>query len=158
MKLYRVNGNYPDQNWNFTLNASNLGLVPAVHTHTISNIYDTSESPAVGLSVLLNNLATVGHSHDYVDSLYTGEPSEEAASIELAMTIGAGITGGITVITGNTVGINFVSPVVTNVISIFNNNPASGYTIIYATRTNMTDTSNLDAVSGVIQFRGNANA
>lgn len=42
MRLYTINNNYPDTNFNFTVTPATVGGTNAVHTHSISNISSLS--------------------------------------------------------------------------------------------------------------------
>ena len=68
MTLYTINGVYPDKNFNFTVTASDLGLVPESHEHAMTEV--------TGLTAALASKAPEVHSHTCVTHLSTGSEAD----------------------------------------------------------------------------------
>lgn len=62
MILYTINNVYPDKNFNFTLNANDIGLANKFHEHELNDLTDLN-------AAFINILADQGHDHEKLDSI-----------------------------------------------------------------------------------------
>lgn len=106
MYLYRINNTiYPDKYFNFNLTVINLHLAPVMHSHLIDDISN--------LQSIIDNKSNINHQHEYVDSLFTVIPNDEAEVIQLTIStdvLNQSDTEGSIDILNNTIGINYLSP------------------------------------------------
>lgn len=102
MVLYTINGVYPDKNFNFTVDAEDLQLVPEDHIHTTSEIQ--------GFSTSISGKARAVHSHTAVTHLTTGN-EEDVDILTLNSVAVTGYTDTCDLsISGQTLSLSYISP------------------------------------------------
>jgi hypothetical protein len=148
MKLYTVNGNYPNQDFAFTLTASGIGLAARVHTHSISTI--------TGLADALEEKADSDHTHVCVDTLYGTTPGSGETVVSLAATETGGANHATVSVSDSTVTINYDSPQTGIALGIIEHNPKSEKPMIQVYGGALESTENED--SGFLVMEGNVNA
>lgn len=106
MYLYKINNSiYPNKYFGFVLTVDNLDLAPAVHSHSIDDVEYLTDA--------INEKADKDHEHNFVDSLFTDIPNEEAESINVSIVtnvIDQNDTEGVIEVSNNTIGIKYISP------------------------------------------------
>ena len=131
MILYTINNVYPDKNFNFTLNANNMGFAPVSHKHAVDEVE--------GLADALDAKAQAEHSHTGVYELYNGsrqDPSTYeggAFSIAATGTATVSVSGGTTangMVHGGTVTINYNSPQTNRIGGMLEKNPDAARKIV----------------------------
>lgn len=115
MILYTINGVYPDRNFNFSVNAEDLGLIPEVHTHVQANVD--------GLAAALGNLSAVDHTHIMVNTLYSTTAGAEPVVVGISATEVSGNVTPTAVISGQTITLGYNSPETGIAVGIEENNP-----------------------------------
>lgn len=141
MILYRINGNYPDMSFNFTLTAENMNLAPKVHSHT----YESQDSIVEALS----GKADTAHTHECVQSLYTTEITTGTMDVTLTAVATTGSTNPTIGISNQDITIGFVSPQTNNIFGILEQNPEADKSIVqlYGGTIYVTDSEELGIIS-----------
>lgn len=109
MILYTINNVYPDKNFQFTVNAEKLGLVPLNHEHEIDEIEDLKDS--------LNSKSLKIHAHQMLKSIRIDDIT---ITNEIEMTFGKDLS--ISVQDKN-INFEFLSKKTNNITGLRNSNP-----------------------------------
>lgn len=119
MKLYTINGVYPDANFHFSVTAEDLGIVPEIHTH--------GQTIVDGLDTALNGLAASNHTHVMVHTLYATNMATEATVVGLSVSATSGSATPTASISGQTITLNYNTPQTGLAAGIADKNPRAPF-------------------------------
>lgn len=147
MKLYKINGNYPDQDFAFTIQASDIGLAPSVHAHAIADINE--------LTTALSGKSSTGHTHTCVETLYSAVPASGETLVGISISA-TGINVATASINGSIITLAYDSPETGRALGIIEHNTEAKYTIVQVFGGELYDTDSED--TSFLVMEGNTNA
>ena len=147
-KLYKINGNYPNVDWAFTLTPQNMGMAAEQHSHPMDNLN--------GIQPALDAKSDVDHTHEMVSQLYVEDQISGDHEVVATATISNQSSPDVISIQGSTVKVGYTSPQTGNTQWVNNCNPKSERNMIEFTD-DIEHISDIHTIE-TLTFRGNTNA